>query len=187
MKRAGMVFYYEVDLAGNVRRLRDPNGADLGGYRYTAFGQAYPADAGTPAPAIQQPLEWKARWFSSLAGGIYDVRARQWAPGMGAFTAVDEFEMHGNNSTLWGWPNQNPLRFLDPTGHDADQCKVCPDWDPHCGQCWAGKQACEETCAKEAKILFEDCMQQTGNRPACEIAQESREATCKQGCQGCGP
>ena len=38
----GTVVYYEVDLAGNVRRLRDTSGNDLGGYRYTAFGEAYP-------------------------------------------------------------------------------------------------------------------------------------------------
>jgi hypothetical protein len=33
-----VVAYYELDLAGNVRRLREPGGNDLGGYRYTAFG-----------------------------------------------------------------------------------------------------------------------------------------------------
>src|SRR3984957_19488087 len=85
LARSGLRYYYEVDLAGNVRRLRDINGNDLGGYRYSAFGIGYPADAGTPAAAIQQPLQWKARWASSLAGGVYDVRARQWSPGMAAF------------------------------------------------------------------------------------------------------
>ena len=29
--------YYELDLAGNIRRLRDSTGADLGGFRYTAL------------------------------------------------------------------------------------------------------------------------------------------------------
>jgi hypothetical protein len=29
-------YYYKVDLVGNVRRLRDAQGNDLGGYRYTA-------------------------------------------------------------------------------------------------------------------------------------------------------
>ena len=34
MNLSGMIVYYEVDLAGNVRRLRDALGDDLGGYRY---------------------------------------------------------------------------------------------------------------------------------------------------------
>ena len=72
-------------------------------YRYTAFGESYPADATTPAPSITQPLQWKGRWFSSLAGGIYDVRARQWSPGMGAFLEIDLLEMENPTSTLWGY------------------------------------------------------------------------------------
>jgi hypothetical protein len=32
-------YYYEVDLAGNVRGLRASGGASLGGYRYSAFGK----------------------------------------------------------------------------------------------------------------------------------------------------
>jgi hypothetical protein len=32
--------------------------------------------------------------------------------------AVDEFAYHGMNSTLWGWGNQNPIRWSDPTGRD---------------------------------------------------------------------
>jgi hypothetical protein len=75
---------FEIDLAGNVRRLRDATGADLGGYRYTAFGEMYAADATTPAPSVSQRMQWKARWVSTLAGGLYDVRARQWAPALGA-------------------------------------------------------------------------------------------------------
>jgi hypothetical protein len=35
-------------------------------------------------------MRWKGRWLSPTTG-LYDVRARQWAPGIGAFTAIDEF------------------------------------------------------------------------------------------------
>ena len=31
--------YYELDLGGNIRRLRSPGGEDRGGYRYSAYGQ----------------------------------------------------------------------------------------------------------------------------------------------------
>ncbi len=117
LSRAGVSTFYEVDLAGNVRRLRDSSGNDLGGYRYTAFGQAFPADATTPAPAVNQPWQWKGRWFEPVAGGLYEMRARWWSPAVGAFLSVDEYAYHDRNSTLWGWPGQNPVRWRDPSGH----------------------------------------------------------------------
>jgi RHS repeat-associated protein len=106
--------YFEIDLAGNVRRLRGPNGTDLGGYTYTAFGKIVTDDA-----RIKQSLRWKGRWYSPIAGGIYDVRARQWSPELGSFLSVDEYEFQDPTTTLWAWPNQNPIRYQDPSGHDA--------------------------------------------------------------------
>jgi RHS repeat-associated protein len=112
IKHAGGVAYYELDLAGNVRRLRIAGGADLGGYRYTAFGQTKDDTA-----TLLQPLRWKARWHSTLNGAeIYDVRARQWAPELGAFISIDEYWAHGFQGTLWSWPGQNPIRYSDPSG-----------------------------------------------------------------------
>jgi RHS repeat-associated protein len=109
--------YFELDLTGNVRRLRGTTGEDLGGYRYTAFGKAYPSDATTPQAQVDQPLRWKGRWFNALTG-LYDVRARQWSPELGVFVSADEFGLMRKDSTLWGWPGQNPLRWSDPTGQD---------------------------------------------------------------------
>jgi len=129
--------YYEVDLAGNVRGLRASGGADLGGYRYSAFGKTLEDTA-----AIDQPLRWKGRWFSPIAGGIYDVRARQWSPELGAFLSVDEFRYHSAKTTLWGWPGMSPVRLGDPQGHgpisDAILCALFPFL---CGDC--GLAGCE--------------------------------------------
>jgi len=104
--------YYEVDLAGNVRGLRASGGASLGGYRYSAFGQTL-----EDTSLINQPLRWKGRWFSPVAGGTYDVRARQWSPELGVFLSIDEFGFHDRRSTLWGWPGQSPPRYRDPKGN----------------------------------------------------------------------
>ena len=115
MKRGTDMVYYELDLAGNVRRLRGPNGSDIGGYRYTAFGETLDSPA-----AFDQPLRWKGRWYQNIGGTeIYDVRARQWAPALGTFLSIDEYAYHDANSTLWGWPGQNPVKFRDPDGHFA--------------------------------------------------------------------
>lgn len=130
--------YYEVDLAGNVRGLRASGGASLGGYRYSAFGQTL-----EDTTSITQPLRWKGRWWSPVAGGTYDVRARQWSPELGVFLSVDEFDFHEDKTTLWGWPNQNPTRFSDPQGRGffctilfgSPFCFYFPDPPPSPGGC----------------------------------------------------
>jgi len=86
IKQGTTTAYYELDLAGNVRGLRASGGASLGDYRYSAFGQTL-----EDTTSITQPLRWKGRWFSPVAGGTYDVRARQWSPELGIFLSVDEF------------------------------------------------------------------------------------------------
>lgn len=71
-------------------------------------------------PAISandQMLMWKGRPRQVLAGTeVYDMRARQWVPELGSFLTIDECRFHDDDSTLWGWGNQNPIRFGDPTG-----------------------------------------------------------------------
>ena len=114
----------QVDLAGNVRRLRDSSGADLGGYRYTAFGVGFPADAQAPAPAVAQPLQWKGRWYEPVAGGVYEMRARWWSPRMGAFAQIDAFNYAAGTNSLWGWPRENPIAWSDSTGHDRVNASV---------------------------------------------------------------
>ena len=116
VKTASATAYYELDLAGNVRGLRASGGASLGQYRYSAFGQTL-----EDTSLITQPLRWKGRWYSPVAGGTYDVRARQWSPELGTFLSIDEFQYQEAKSTLWGWPNQNPNRFGDPQGRG----KIC--------------------------------------------------------------
>jgi RHS repeat-associated protein len=61
---------------------------------------------------------WKGRPFVNVAGGVYDMRARFWSPAMGAFLTIDGYAYDDANSTLWGWPGQNPIRWADPSGHD---------------------------------------------------------------------
>ena len=90
-------YYYELDLAGNVRGLSAGGGVSLGGYRYSAFGKTL-----EDTSLITQPLRWKGRWFSPVAGGTYDVRARQWSPELGVFIEIDEFEYARGAGTLWG-------------------------------------------------------------------------------------
>jgi RHS repeat-associated protein len=121
--------YYELDLAGNVRRLRGRDGADLGGYRYSAFGKTL-EDTVVRAPvptsiigAPEQPLRWKGMWRFDVNGTeLYDARARLWAPELGTFLSIDEFQYANRTTTLWGWPGQSPVRYADPSGRCGWVC-----------------------------------------------------------------
>jgi hypothetical protein len=87
IRTGSTIAYYELDLAGNVRRLRLSGGSDLGGYRYSAFGKTVENTA-----IMDQSLRWKARWFNNYGGfEVYDIRARQWSPDLGTFLSADEF------------------------------------------------------------------------------------------------
>jgi RHS repeat-associated protein len=56
-------------------------------------------------------------WRYDLGGvELYDARARMWSPEMGTFLSVDEYAFADRTNTLWAWPNQNPVRFGDPSG-----------------------------------------------------------------------
>ncbi|MBS2015263.1 MAG: hypothetical protein JST00_20415 [Deltaproteobacteria bacterium] len=103
-----------------LRALRASGGASVGGYRYSAFGKLV-----EDTTTIDQPLKWKGRWYSPIAGGTYDVRARQWAPEAGVFLAIDEYEWHDSRTTLWGWPGGNPTRYPDPTGRGINAFRKC--------------------------------------------------------------
>jgi hypothetical protein len=63
-------------------------------------------------------------WRFDLGGGVelYDARARMWSPRLGTFLSIDEFAYHDPRSTLWGWPNQNPSRYADPSGRCGPFC-----------------------------------------------------------------
>jgi RHS repeat-associated protein len=97
--------------------------SDLGGYRYTAFGRTVTAPD-TSAPTVftylyQQPLRWQGRWYTEMAGGLYDFRSRVWSPELGAFLMPDEFGFLTRTGTLWSWPGQNPYRWRDPSGMEG--------------------------------------------------------------------
>ena len=127
-----MLAYYELDTVGNVRRLhadpQSPVHGDLGGYSYTAFGKTIavsdPGGVRPPLDIANQPFQWQGKRL--LAAGLYDSRARAWSTDLGAFLQPDEYVYLSRAGTLWSWPGQNPFRWRDPSGRDADAGAAMP-------------------------------------------------------------
>jgi RHS repeat-associated protein len=149
-----------------VRGLRASGGASLGGYRYSAFGQTL-----EDTSLINQPLRWKGRWFSPVAGGTYDVRARQWSPELGIFLSVDEYWAHDPRSTLWGWGAQNPVRFGDPTGRGPEVGLLGP----------AGAAELALGLAVSAYLAYLFYEEATQGR--CSTRRRSKQSACLDACE----
>ncbi len=180
----GTTAYYELDLAGNVRHLFASGGADLGGYRYTAFGKSV-----EDTTTVTQPLRWKGRWFSSVAGGIYDVRARQWAPEMGVFLAIDGYEHFGPNQSLWAWPHQSPTKYLDPRGEqgvlagaagaaEAGATAYVIVSGGYCGLRWADCQYKESKNPQRPPMKEPGCPPKNDDVPPITITPTDQKPSC---------
>ena len=115
------VVYFHTDAVGSVRMTTDTNGQVLQRYDYTPFGEPFPS-----------PPTAETRQF---AGSELDAEtqldyfgARQYLSHTGRFTRADD-PGYGNpfdpqSMNFYAYVRNNPLRFIDPTGHY--DCPVIP-------------------------------------------------------------
>ncbi|RKP54133.1 RHS repeat protein [Cohnella endophytica] len=109
-------YYYLYNGHGDVIQMIDTSGKVVNSYEYDEWGN------------ITQQTEEVANEFK-YAGEIYDketglyyLRARYYDPSMGRFINEDTYEGQINNPltlNLYTYVFNNPLRFWDPSGHDA--------------------------------------------------------------------
>ena len=184
-KRGASTVYFELDLASNVRRLRAAGGADLGGYRFSAFGSEL---EDTASGMFVQSFRWKGRPRDMLGASLetYDMRAREWVPEMGGFGSVDELAFWDARTTLWGWPGMSPNYRSDPIGRGAEQCTKCPDNFPSCNPCNGGKAMCERRCDSEANEVYKECIGKGALPFFCESVKLGFATECKtRQCSNC--
>ncbi len=136
----GADHWYHADLQGAIRALTDDAGAVVGAYRYDPYG-ALLRSAGVPigapqAGVVAQPFAFAGRPLD-VATGLYNLRARSYAPAVGRFLQRDPAgPTDGTN--LYTYAGNHPLAFGDPfglsrsdldrTSHDAvlDRMDVSP-------------------------------------------------------------
>jgi RHS repeat-associated protein len=125
------VRYYHTDASGSVRMVTDANGAIVERYDYLPFGEPWtvsPSGAETRRFTGQERdpetgLDYfAARYYSSLNGRF----VRPDDPG---YMRLDDPQ----SWNLYTYAYNNPLRFVDPTGHDGD---CIYQYDPKTGHCY---------------------------------------------------
>lgn len=112
------VEYYGNDALGSVRVVFAPNGSVIGRADYMPFGETI---AGANLPAEQ--FTGQAR---DAEAGLDYFGARYYQPRSGRFGTLDPSiagaVINPQRWNRYAYALNNPLRFIDPTGAEADQC-----------------------------------------------------------------
>ena len=109
--------YYLKNSHGDVIGQMDGNGTVLTSYAYNAFGEQ------VSAVAIRDEQKSTANCFLYAGeqydetSGFYYLRARHYDVKAGRFTQEDTYLGDGRN--LYAYVHSNPLKYVDPTGHNS--------------------------------------------------------------------
>ena len=109
--------YYLKNSHGDVIGQMDENGNLLTSYAYNAFGEQISAVAifGEQKSTTNRFLYAGEQYDET--SGLYYLRARHYDVRAGRFTQEDTYLGDGRN--LYAYVHSNPLKYVDPTGHDA--------------------------------------------------------------------
>lgn len=112
----GGVYYFNLnDHLGNVRTVANASGTAIQRDHYYPFG--LPMAVTTSAEQDKQPYKYNGKEFERKDGlNLYDYHARQMDPGTGRFTTMDPKAEKYYGVSPYAYCNNNPMRFIDPTG-----------------------------------------------------------------------
>jgi RHS repeat-associated protein len=112
-ERGGQTHYYLTDGQNSTRNLTNELGAITDSYRYVAFGELVGSTGSTPNKYLYTGQQFDA------ATGQYSLRARYYQPGVGRFTARDQWAYDFRNPVefnRYGYAAGNPVNSIDPSG-----------------------------------------------------------------------
>ncbi|MGH9195740.1 MAG: RHS repeat domain-containing protein [Acidimicrobiia bacterium] len=139
MHTAGKDLYFHKDGVGSVTNVTDASGLPQWSYSYDAFGNALSATKINPL-APDNPMRFTGQYLDPT--GLYHLRARQYDPGLGRFTATDPRTPPITSPAVspYAYVNDRPTVLVDPSGF--------------CG--WTEPWRCLDDLAKEAWQLPND-------------------------------
>ncbi len=113
--------FYGYDGNGNVTLLTDSAGADVGHYRYDAFGNTLEAEG---PRAGENPYRFSTKELHA-SSGLVDYGFRFYSPGMGRWMNRDPLQEEGGIN-LYGMVGNNPINDVDEYGLSGG----CPSCGP---------------------------------------------------------
>ncbi|WP_270171661.1 S8 family serine peptidase [Paenibacillus sp. SYP-B4298] len=106
--------YYLHNGHGDVVGIRNASGAVVNEYEYDLWGKPLVTVEG-----VDNPFRYSGEYWDKGSELQY-LRARWYDPGMGRFISEDTYEGELNNPlslNLYTYVHNNPLKYIDPTGH----------------------------------------------------------------------
>lgn len=140
--------FYTQNAHGDIVNITDADGEVIKSYTYDAFGvERNISDSDTNV------FRYCGEYFDAETGTIY-LRARYYNPTTGRFISRDSFAGRKSDPlslNLYTYCRNNPIRYVDPIGHDAVEAtkfmidnprpthKVNSAWDAHFYTDWDNK------------------------------------------------
>ena len=104
---AGDIYYFLADHLGSTTALSDANGGIAEETNYDGFGNS--------ANQLSTRFQYTGREYDGITG-LYFYRARWYDAQVGRFISEDPIGFNGGDVNLFGYVNNNPLMFIDPSG-----------------------------------------------------------------------
>ena len=119
-RQGSTVYYFTGDHLGSTSLVTDGSGGEVSRQSYYPFGSPR-----TPNPSTL-PTDYRftgQRSEEASLGSLYDYNARFYSPLLGRFLSADTIvPSPGDPQSLnrFSYSNNNPLKYIDPSGHDAE-------------------------------------------------------------------
>lgn len=112
LERGSSYYYYHADHLGSIMAITDGIGNVLQRYRYDSFGMP------KATTTFQNSYQFTSREWDKETN-LYYYRARYLDPLTGKFLSKDSLSFAGGDVNLYGYVQNNPVNYIDPSGNFA--------------------------------------------------------------------
>ena len=113
-ERARTYYHYACDELGSITDITDCDGTVLNHYAYDAFGNRTVEEE-----TVENRFGFAGEMMDAVTGQYY-LRARFYNPVIARFLSEDTY--YGDGLNLYAYCHNNPVRYVDPSGHEGLIC-----------------------------------------------------------------
>ena len=113
-ERARTYYHYACDEMGSITDITDCDGTVLNHYAYDAFGNRTVEEE-----TVENRFGFAGEMMDAVTGQYY-LRARFYNPVIARFLSEDTY--YGDGLNLYAYCHNNPVRYVDPSGHEGLIC-----------------------------------------------------------------